>query len=869
MQIRSLEAFGLSLPLLEVWEGNYGSELLPAQAQALQQTDLLRGGSLILFAPTGAGKTMVGEMAALQAITRGRRALYLVPTKALAEEKFSVLRRSYARLGLRVIISTRDRRHDDPALLRGDFDLAVAVPEKAHYLLNLSPGVASAVGCVVVDELQMLGDAERGATLEITLAHLLAAAPEVQIVGLSAVVDNPGSVAAWLRAEKLEIRERPVELRQGVWAEGVYRYRAQNSGETGEERWGLASAESWEGAAAALALQFAEQREPTLLFLRDRRTAAHMAQRLCDASPLPPAEETLEKLAALPPTAVRRRLRETLLTGVGFHSSDLQFEDRRLLETGFAAGEIGLLCSTSTLAVGVNLPAKNAILASERWEGPAGPGRAVLVSVSRAEFENMGGRAGRPGQGDSFGRAILIAESEFQQEALLRRYVQGEFEPLEPALGRLPSLTQLALLCGGETEEEGMLRLYRQTFTAHARGEGEASELPPALQGALHSAVRHGLMAAGEPAGRLQVTPLGRLAAVSGASLEGFYWLAHHLQGQEPPGPLALLHLAATTPEAAEIASLGPGPAGQAPDTSDWWEALGAHAWAEDLPLLERLRDSLDRSAWQKARAARLSLALLAWASAASAEEVEEATGVPIGRLGSAADTVSWLVGLAAEMGALYGWPTERVQETQTWAAQLAAGLPAEALPLYRALEGAVNRDRVLALMGAGLRSLRDLQALPVRQLRELLPETEWREIPPLQEALEPISEVSSKCVRPPLSPVGEEPGLARAKLVLLLDAGRPDRAVFHGQAVPLRPAEFKLLHALAAQPGRCLSYDHLYAVLWGPDEIVEPQQIHWHRSKLAARLRSALPPGQKLPLRTVPRHGFLLELTPEEVRCG
>ena len=67
MHIRSLEALGLAGDLLRIWEQEYGPDLLPAQAQAAGHTSLLRGGSLILFAPTGAGKTLVGEMAALQA----------------------------------------------------------------------------------------------------------------------------------------------------------------------------------------------------------------------------------------------------------------------------------------------------------------------------------------------------------------------------------------------------------------------------------------------------------------------------------------------------------------------------------------------------------------------------------------------------------------------------------------------------------------------------------------------------------------------------------------------------------------------------------------------------------------------------------
>lgn len=873
MRIESLEAFGLSRELLAVWERNYGKKLLPAQAEALQKTDLLRGRSLLLFAPTGAGKTLVGEIAALQAATEGRRALYLVPTKALAEEKYALLRQSYADLGLRVLISTRDRRLDDERLLQGDFDLAVTVPEKAHYLFNLSPGVARAVGCVIVDELQMISDLQRGATLEVTLAHLLSHCPKLQLVGLSAVIDDPGPLAGWLRAEWLQIKQRPVELRQGVLADGVFRFREYNTGQVGEEPWGLdTEGRKWGEVAQELALRFAAQGEPTLLFLRDRPSVVRLALRLAEESNLPPARQTMERLEALPPTATRSRLREVAAAGVAFHSSDLQFEERRIVEEGFADGEIGLLCSTSTLALGVNLPAKNVILASERWERVPGLGRPTLRPVDRAEFENMGGRAGRPRLSEDFGRAVLLADSTFQQEALLERYTRQKFEPLSPTLGRLSPLTQLTLLCGGDGDgSTGLLNLYRHTFTAYVRGENETQQLPPVLQAALRSAVKYRLLAAGEPEGQLHVTPLGRLAASSGASLEGFYRLVRWLrESEEPPGTMALLYLAATTPEAAEL--FFPLGTREAQET-DWLGELQAQATEPDQVLLAKLRAETELSAYQKARAAKLSLALLRWARTEATAEVEEAVRVPAGRLSVAAETLSWLVHLSAQIGAQQGWPTPWVQTTEQWSASLAAGLPAEALPLYAALHGTLNRDRILALQAAGIYSLTDMQTLTTRKLRRLLPEAQWREIPGLAEASGPTP-TADEVGRPPrrLTAAGQTPPAPprprSRQVVLRLDPGQPDRIMFYGQEVPLRPTEHTLLAALAAEPGRCLSYERLYNIIWGPEEMVEQGQIHWHRSRLASKLRAALPAGEKLPLRTIPRRGYVLELKPEEVEC-
>ena len=91
MRIQSLEAFGVHGDLLSAWEHYYGPHLLPVQAAAVAEAGVLSGRSVIVCAPTGAGKTLIGEMAALRAATEGQRAVYLVPTKALAEEKYSLL----------------------------------------------------------------------------------------------------------------------------------------------------------------------------------------------------------------------------------------------------------------------------------------------------------------------------------------------------------------------------------------------------------------------------------------------------------------------------------------------------------------------------------------------------------------------------------------------------------------------------------------------------------------------------------------------------------------------------------------------------------------------------------------------------------
>jgi replicative superfamily II helicase len=134
MRIASVEAFGVCRTLAEAWERVYGPELLPVQERALR-AGVCAGESVVVVAPTGAGKTLVGEMAAAEAALSGRRAVYTVPTRALADEKYEAFSRTYEPLGLRVCVSTRDWRSQDRRIGRGDFDLLVTVNEKLRALL--------------------------------------------------------------------------------------------------------------------------------------------------------------------------------------------------------------------------------------------------------------------------------------------------------------------------------------------------------------------------------------------------------------------------------------------------------------------------------------------------------------------------------------------------------------------------------------------------------------------------------------------------------------------------------------------------------------------------------------------------------------
>lgn len=190
----------------------------PSQEKALK-AGVLEGKSMLVCTPTASGKTLVGEMAALNAISNGSKALYIVPLVALANEKAREFRKRYSRF-VKVALSVGES--DGGSLV--DKDLIVCTAEKLDSLMRHHTPWLSSVKAVVVDEIHLLNDPSRGPTLEIVLTMLRKIVPQAQVVGLSATIGNPEELAEWLGAELVLDGWRPVPLKQGVFWNGSFEF---------------------------------------------------------------------------------------------------------------------------------------------------------------------------------------------------------------------------------------------------------------------------------------------------------------------------------------------------------------------------------------------------------------------------------------------------------------------------------------------------------------------------------------------------------------------------------------------------------------------------------------------------------------------
>ncbi len=864
MEIMELIGYGVPPAIVAMWRAQQGERLLPLQEKAVRDFGLFGEGNLLVQAPTSSGKTFVGEMAMAHAALQRRKTAYLLPLKALAEEKYRDFEAKYGRNGARVIVCTRDHRAFDRAFERGDFDIAVAVYEKLERLSTTRPERLRELSLVVADELEVLSDGERGAAVELLLTRLRLAG--IRVIGLSAVLGAPEQPAAWLDARLLEHDRRPVELRYGVLFEGGFRYRGHNDEAEGEERLEASHGDSpWEEVMTNVT-RLAEAGESCLIFVKARREAWRGAELLARRLSLPAASNAIETLRGLEATRARDALLRTLETGAAFHSADLLPDERRAVEAAFRAGEIKALVATSTLATGMNLPARNVFLSSDKWIYDPRLDLPWRAPISQGEFENMSGRAGRYGGERVYGRAMLVAASPFDRDTLWRRYVKGRREPAHPQLAHTPledPVLQLIAARACRTIEE-IEAFFSQTLSARMvwAGRHSAEETGFRMRAALRRCLEAGMAravdergatvsAAGDtPLDRLsfESTPTGRVVAAKGVSLATARALLHWLGLSERRDwhPLDLLTALAMTPDAKlRQVSL----TRREYETSDYPGRLkrltAAQELAADTPM-NRLRNTRITPFYDEARAVKTALFLGEWLEETPLCAIEAEYEISAGQLLGAAEQLSWLADAAAALAEAREHGQEFVERLRDYADRLRFGVRAETLPVARAVPG-LPRGALLEMAAARLITPEAIQEaapavferwMDAAQARAL---KRWAAI-----------EAHGPETPPPVKPV------------LVIDMRRPGEIELDGVAIPLQEKQYRLLCTLAARPGVCASYADIYRAVWG-DAVVEDNQMHYQKRMLINRLAKAGPAGAKL-ISVKPKRGFILNLTPEQV---
>jgi len=388
-------------------------ELYPPQKEALPLA--ISGKNLVLAIPTASGKSLVGYGAVMKKLLLREKSLYIVPLRALAAEKYEELL-AFEKLGAKVGISTGD--YEAPAEHLGRYDILVCTSEKADSIVRHNPEWLPKIGLVVADEVHLINDPERGPILEVTLAKLRLINPKLQVVALSATIENSEAIAEWLNAEHVKSDFRPVLLREGVYCNGVIYFsdgETKTIDKTGDELLALVSDSIAEGGQA-------------LVFLSTRKRAESYARKMSERMKEDPELKEVSEMIATD-EAIGQRLAPCVRKSVAFHHAGLLEEQRKLVERYFKERKIKCIFATPTLAAGVNLPAKRVVVKDlYRYEDGYNAPLPVM------EVKQMMGRAGRP-RYDKIGEAILFSRNYSDLQRIIDEYILAPNEKIRSKLG--------------------------------------------------------------------------------------------------------------------------------------------------------------------------------------------------------------------------------------------------------------------------------------------------------------------------------------------------------------------------------------------------------------------------------------------------
>ncbi len=437
----------------------------PPQAQAIEK-GVLDQKNVVVAVPTASGKTLIAELCMLKSILHHNgRALYIAPLKALASEKYLEFKAKYEKFGIKIGIATGDL--DSPSKYLDRYQIVIATAEKIDSLLRQKASwLVNQLTVVVLDEIHVIDDEHRGPTLEILITRLRQMKPDLQMLALSATISNAAEIAEWLDASLTFSHWRPIPLKEGVYYNDRIHFNNDSvkvlKEDDGDD-------------ITKVTLDTLRGGGQVLVFVNSRRSAQASARELCSSVTHIIEPEARQQLALIAKeigdepsaTKVCKKLADCVKHGMAFHHAGLRPKQRQLVEDSFKKNLIKVICSTPTLAAGVNLPARRAIIRDcKRFASGLG---SVYIPVS--EYKQCAGRAGRP-QYDDYGEAVLMSKSLSEQQTLYEKFILSAPEPVTSKLGTEASLRihVLSSIAGGFVHDAtGMFDFMNKTFLAYQR----------------------------------------------------------------------------------------------------------------------------------------------------------------------------------------------------------------------------------------------------------------------------------------------------------------------------------------------------------------------------------------------------------------
>jgi len=669
--------------------------LYPPQEEAIRH-GLLEGRNLLITTPTASGKTLIAMMAAAKTVLdKDAKVVYLTPLRALASEKYDEFK-TFEKISkkdgakVKVMISTGDYDSANEQLKYGD--IIILTNEKMDSVIRHGAEWIDHVGLFVADEVHLLGDKERGPTLEMMLTKIMSLHTNAQLLALSATVTNAEDIAKWLNCKLIDMNWRPTELIEGVYDYGSVKLHDGNT---------ISIKSTNRGAPIDLAIDSITKGGQALIFAETRRRAVSLAVKACEIvrkfiseqEKVQVQKRAKEIIAEGDDTELTKNLAFAVGNGVAFHHAGLSPTSRKIVEDSFRDGLIKVLTATPTLAAGVNLPARRVIISSiTRYDYEYG----ASVPISVLEYKQLCGRAGRP-KYDTYGEAIIVAP-ESNAEEIFERYIHGRPEPIRSKLAddrmvRVHLLGTIATLPGIKREE--ISDLFSRTLLAR---QYRTSTIRSKIESALDYLVLEEMVKSkgerfvasdfGRRISLLYIDPLTAVVfkrAVIAAKKGGKH-------------TLGFLHILT--------------------DCADFYPKLQLRNKDIDemRMLIDEYEDELlfDLNEYDCSRSL---LALYAWIEESSDKALLEQLGVEPGDMYRIVETSDWLLYSLYEISKLFR-REDLLQEIHTLRRRVKYGINEELIPLI-SLEG-IGRVRARALYNAGFKDIRSIGSASVEKLAGL-----------------------------------------------------------------------------------------------------------------------------------------------------
>ncbi|MHA1410091.1 MAG: DUF5814 domain-containing protein [Candidatus Odinarchaeia archaeon] len=485
--IDTMEVDELDIPeLLKKSLENRGiTKLLPAQTLAVKE-GLLNGENLLIVSATSSGKTLLGELTGIKRVLNSKkRFLFLVPLVALANQLYNDFKERYTPLGLRVAIKVGMPRinvgEEELVIIDDDIknaDIIIATYEGFDVVLRDGLGaLPDNIGTIVIDEIQMLSDEERGYELEGLISRLKLVYPDSQLICLSATIGNPKEIASLLKLKLINYLGRPVKLERHLILALSENDKMKSIVNLVKSERKYISKYGYKG--------------QTIIFTNSRKKTEEIAD----------------------------YLNRNQVKAVAYHAG-MTYAKRKKIEESYISGIYQAIVTTFALGAGFDAPCSQVIFESLMM------GKDYLTVTM---FNQMLGRAGRLGRHDR-GKVVLIVEigkkirgaSNETEDRIAIRLLEGEIEPVQVVTNFDKAAEQLLAIISVFNEI---------TYTKLKSSLKYMTSIKEELDKLLQYLSKDGLIDIGED--KIKITKLGKNVTTSFLNIEQTRFILQNIERED------------------------------------------------------------------------------------------------------------------------------------------------------------------------------------------------------------------------------------------------------------------------------------------------------------------------------------------------